>query len=165
MFVPAVRFKAKDPILTYYSFTQRITVAQIKDAYRSRYGDKTMDLIFSFEQQAADDATVLADLDRHNDRIVIFTTQTSSENDEDDPAESDGDEAPDDEGYEAGDETPKGEGDEASESGIDQPSDCEDDSNLEYEDDGNPEYKENGNLEYEDGYNLEYQCLDRWSDK
>jgi hypothetical protein len=35
-----------------------------------------MDLTFGFEQQIADDSTILADLNRHNDSIVVFTTQT-----------------------------------------------------------------------------------------
>jgi hypothetical protein len=63
-------------LLTYLFFAQTVTVAQIKESYRSHYDDETLDLTFGFEQQIADDSTVLADLDRHNDRIVVFTTQT-----------------------------------------------------------------------------------------
>ena len=56
---------------------QRTTVSQIKDSYRSHYDDETLELTFSVEQRIADDSTILADLDRHNDCIVVFTTQTS----------------------------------------------------------------------------------------
>jgi hypothetical protein len=159
---------------------QGVTVAQIKDAYRSHYGDQTMDLILSFEQRATDDATFLGALDTHNDCIIVFTAQTFSKNDGDgtlkpegdDPARGEGDEAPDDKGDEEGDETAENEGDEASGTGIDQPSECEDDSKLEYEDNGNLEGEGDEApaswLDYrekEHARDLDHECLDRWGDK
>ena len=55
---------------------QTITVGQIKNSYRAHYDDQSLDLTFSIEQQIADDATLLANLDTHKDRIIVFTTQT-----------------------------------------------------------------------------------------
>jgi len=34
-----------------------------------------MELTFGFEKEIADDSTILGDLNRHNDCIVVFTTQ------------------------------------------------------------------------------------------
>jgi hypothetical protein len=67
--------KEKEQPLTYISFAQRITVAKVKDLYRAHYDDETMELTFGFEKEIADDSTILADLNRHNDCIVVFTTQ------------------------------------------------------------------------------------------
>jgi hypothetical protein len=63
-------------IPTDLNLAQRATVAQVKDSYRSHYDDESLDLTLTFERQTVDDSTVLGDLDRHNDCIVVFTTQS-----------------------------------------------------------------------------------------